>query len=274
VLSDRSELFAADFTARRDALAAEVAGRTVLVIGAGGSIGRATAEALLALRPRRTLLVDLSENGLVGVTRLLRNLYPADAPDFEDWALDFTAPAFTALLDRERPDIVLNFAALARARRGRLTLGHVPRQRARQPRAVALGARQRRGAHLASAPTDVTRQARWAPNALIDSCCSAQRQRAGSEPCHLHALANVFFRRQLPRASSPDATTRWPTSPTAALFITPQERAACLLSGSTPTMASSCPACETDMHTFVKSPAPARHQGYKARHYPATSPRS
>ena len=40
----------------------------------------------------------------MGVTRLLRNLFPESAPDFEAWPLDFTSPAFAALLDRERPD--------------------------------------------------------------------------------------------------------------------------------------------------------------------------
>ena len=116
MLGDRTPLFAADFAERSSRIRDELAGRTVMVIGAGGTIGRATAQVLLEQRPRRTLLVDVSENNLVEVTRTLRNAMPTDAPQFEAWALDFTGPAFEALLMRERPDIVLNFAAFKHVR--------------------------------------------------------------------------------------------------------------------------------------------------------------
>jgi len=122
VLGGRPELFAADFEERCGAISAELAGRSVLVIGAGGSIGRATAEILLSLRPKRTLLVDLSENNLAEITRRLRNAFPTNAPDFEAWALDFTGAPFEALLGRERPDIVLNFAAFKHVRSEKDTL--------------------------------------------------------------------------------------------------------------------------------------------------------
>ncbi len=55
ILGERAELFADDFAAAEAALAQELAASCVLVIGAGGSIGRATVEVLLGLRPRRTL---------------------------------------------------------------------------------------------------------------------------------------------------------------------------------------------------------------------------
>jgi FlaA1/EpsC-like NDP-sugar epimerase len=129
VLGQRPPLFGADFARHQGRIGEELAGLCVCVIGAGGSIGRATAATLLAQRPRRTLLVDLSENNLAEVTRLLRNAHPRNAPDFEAWALDFTGPAFTALLEREQPDVVLNFAAFkhVRSEKDALTLSEMLR---------------------------------------------------------------------------------------------------------------------------------------------------
>lgn len=129
VLAGRPELFARDFTAARPALQEALSGKTICVIGAGGSIGRATAEALLAQRPKRTLLVDISENNLAEVTRRLRNRFTEDVPDFEAWALDYTREPCLALLEREQPEIVLNFAAFkhVRSEKDHLTLAEMIR---------------------------------------------------------------------------------------------------------------------------------------------------
>ena len=129
VRAGRPELFVEDFAKHEERIRDELAGRTVCVIGAGGSIGRATAEMLLSQRPRRTLLVDVSENNLADVTRRLRNRFLPDPPEFEAWALDFTGAPFRALLDRERPEIILNFAAFkhVRSEKDQLTLAEMIR---------------------------------------------------------------------------------------------------------------------------------------------------
>lgn len=103
-------------------MSSEATASVILVIGAGGSIGRAVTELLVELRPRRTLLVDVSENNLAEITRRLRNRFAEAAPDFEAWALDFTGAPFTALLEREKPDIILNFAAFKHVRSEKDTL--------------------------------------------------------------------------------------------------------------------------------------------------------
>jgi FlaA1/EpsC-like NDP-sugar epimerase len=116
LLGAREPLFEQDFADNMGRIRQELAGRTVMVIGAGGTIGRATAQVLLEQQPKRTLLVDVSENNLVELTRSLRNAMPQGAPDFEAWPMDFTGPPFIALLEKERPDIVLNFAAFKHVR--------------------------------------------------------------------------------------------------------------------------------------------------------------
>ncbi len=116
ILSDRSPLFAADFERQLPRLRGMLADRNVLVLGAGGSIGRATAHVLLECRPRRTMFVDISENNLAEVTRQLRNRFHADAPEFDSWALDFRGTPFRAMLEENDPDIILNFAAFKHVR--------------------------------------------------------------------------------------------------------------------------------------------------------------
>ncbi|HVJ07699.1 MAG TPA: polysaccharide biosynthesis protein [Acidisarcina sp.] len=52
----------------------ETEGKTILITGAGGSIGSELCEAILQLRPRRLLLLELSEHALYRVTMRLSQL--------------------------------------------------------------------------------------------------------------------------------------------------------------------------------------------------------
>lgn len=116
ILHDRDELFVRDFAQYGERLRALLADRRVMVLGAAGSIGRATVEILLSCRPAHTQLIDLSENNLTELTRHLRNRFPDNPPEFDCWALDFTGVPFRALLEDSQPDIILNFAAFKHVR--------------------------------------------------------------------------------------------------------------------------------------------------------------
>ena len=61
----------------RGLLAAVVTGRTVLVTGAGGSIGSELAQQILRLEPRQIVLVDLSEFALFSIEQALREFVDA-----------------------------------------------------------------------------------------------------------------------------------------------------------------------------------------------------
>ena len=95
-----------DRAALRDVLSS----RTVLVTGAGGSIGAELSRQLVALRPFRLVLVDVSERNLYELERTLRaDGYPGD--------LDFCiadvrdASLMDDLLARHQPDVVVHTAA-------------------------------------------------------------------------------------------------------------------------------------------------------------------
>jgi FlaA1/EpsC-like NDP-sugar epimerase len=88
----------------------QMAGKIVLLTGAGGSIGSAVAEKILSGKPRQLLLLDNSEQALFQLGRSLACLEGAPAyrlilGDLRDRCL------ITALLEEDRPDTVLHAAA-------------------------------------------------------------------------------------------------------------------------------------------------------------------
>ncbi|HUP19404.1 MAG TPA: nucleoside-diphosphate sugar epimerase/dehydratase [Gemmatimonadota bacterium] len=94
-----------------DRLGGEIAGRTILVTGAGGSIGSELVRQVLDYGPRRVLLVDRSENGIFAIDRELRERSPADdrlvpiVGDIQDGEL------VREIFDRWRPSLVYHAAA-------------------------------------------------------------------------------------------------------------------------------------------------------------------
>ncbi len=110
----RSEsLFAADLAAHDAQLRAEIAGKSVLVIGGAGTIGSFFIRALLEYKPARLYVVDLSENGLTELTRDLRSTEGQFVPDdFRTYPISFGDPVFDRMMRAEGPfDIVAHFAA-------------------------------------------------------------------------------------------------------------------------------------------------------------------
>jgi FlaA1/EpsC-like NDP-sugar epimerase len=87
-----------------------LAGRVVLISGAGGSIGSELCRQLARCRPRRLILVDHSEYNLYRIeTELLDGPQP---PPLSRHLLDVTnAATLDRLFERQRPDVVFHAAA-------------------------------------------------------------------------------------------------------------------------------------------------------------------
>ncbi len=87
-----------------------LSGQTVLVTGAGGSIGSELCRQIAAHGPRELILLELSENNLFEIEQELRSIFPglglrAELADIRDGA------AMDALFARHRPSLVFHAAA-------------------------------------------------------------------------------------------------------------------------------------------------------------------
>ena len=117
-------LFINDIESNRLQLEEEIRDKRVCVIGGAGSIGSSFIKALLPFRPSSLVVIDLSENGLVELTRDLRATEGMFIPDdYRTYTLDFADPLFKQLFIREKGfDIVANFSAHKHVRSERDTL--------------------------------------------------------------------------------------------------------------------------------------------------------
>lgn len=90
-----------------------ITGRSILVAGGAGSIGFAVTKEIVALQPKRLVLLDVNENALVEVVRGLRSSGRlGNQTDLLTVAADITAPSIEGLAGYfGDSDAILNFAA-------------------------------------------------------------------------------------------------------------------------------------------------------------------
>ena len=109
----QTSMFAADIEANQAVLINEIKNKKVCVIGGAGSIGSSFIKAVLPYSPIQLVVVDLSENGLVELTRDLRSTDGMYVPeDYRTYTLNYSDPIFERIFREEQGfDIVANFSA-------------------------------------------------------------------------------------------------------------------------------------------------------------------
>lgn len=113
-ITQRSEsLFALDIEANRSEITAEIAGKKVLVIGGGGTIGSSFIRSILPFKPAKLTVVDISENNLTELTRDIRSRYGMYVPnDYMPYPISYADPIFEKIFRETNGfDIVANFSA-------------------------------------------------------------------------------------------------------------------------------------------------------------------
>jgi FlaA1/EpsC-like NDP-sugar epimerase len=99
---------------REGLLSATIAGRVVMVTGAGGSIGSEIARQIAARRPSRLVLVEMSEPGLYAIEQELRNAMRAEHANYEivpELANVAERRTISRIMARYRPDTLFHAAA-------------------------------------------------------------------------------------------------------------------------------------------------------------------
>ncbi|WP_418152481.1 polysaccharide biosynthesis protein [Litorimonas sp. RW-G-Af-16] len=91
-----------------------MAGRRVLITGAGGSIGSELSEQIAALSPAKLILLDQNEYNLFQLQHAIRPLMPkGEGKDWKSYLADVTqSDRIAEIFEAEKPEIVLHAAAL------------------------------------------------------------------------------------------------------------------------------------------------------------------
>ncbi len=116
-LSDIRELTEQDLLGRAEVqvdvnqITGVITGKTVLVTGAGGSIGSELCRQLYNLAPERLIMLDRDENGLHAVQLSIEGKALLDTPDLVVADIRDRERVFE-IFERDRPDVVFHTAAL------------------------------------------------------------------------------------------------------------------------------------------------------------------
>ena len=111
------ELFIDDLEKNERKITSEISVSRFLVLGGGGTIGRAVVKEIFKRHPKKLHVVDLSENNLVELVRDIRSSYGYIKGEFKTFAIDYGGSDFVSFFKHYCPyDYVLNLAALKHVR--------------------------------------------------------------------------------------------------------------------------------------------------------------
>ena len=116
MLGRNDMLFQRDLNKFEDEINDTVSASSFLVIGGGGSIGRAVVKELFKRGAKLLHVVDLSENNLVELVRSVRSEYGYVTQNFDTFALDCGDSDFVSFMRQTKYDYILNLSAMKHVR--------------------------------------------------------------------------------------------------------------------------------------------------------------
>jgi FlaA1/EpsC-like NDP-sugar epimerase len=113
VIKRSESLFADDIKTYEDELNNRINNKSMLVIGAAGTIGSNFVKAALRFKPGSLVVIDINENGLTELVRDCRSSTEIRLPvNFKSYPIDFSDKVCEKIFSVEGPfDIIANFAA-------------------------------------------------------------------------------------------------------------------------------------------------------------------
>jgi FlaA1/EpsC-like NDP-sugar epimerase len=113
VIKRSESLFADDIKTYEDELKDRINNKSMLVIGAAGTIGSNFVKAALRFKPGSLIVIDINENGLTELVRDCRSSTEIRLPvNFKSYPINFSDKVFEKIFSAEGPfDIIANFAA-------------------------------------------------------------------------------------------------------------------------------------------------------------------
>ena len=117
VLGRQKNIFDNDMQLVQSQFEEVISSARILIIGAAGSIGREVVFELSRFNPAALHCVDISENGLVSVTRKLRSTNTTYRGDYDTFVIDATSHLLEGFMkSQKRYDLVFNLAAIKHVR--------------------------------------------------------------------------------------------------------------------------------------------------------------
>ncbi len=112
IILRKKSLLTEDIENYREILDKRIAGKRVLVIGGGGSIGSSFVDALLNYKPSELCIVDTNENSLTELTRWFRSGGNSLPREYYSYPMDYNSDCFKKMFRGNKGfDIVANFSA-------------------------------------------------------------------------------------------------------------------------------------------------------------------
>lgn len=117
IIGRSKQLFRDDILSMENDLFEIIRKSRILVVGAAGSIGQAVTLELFKRQPKALHAIDLSENNLVELVRIIRSTIGYNNCDFRTFAIDCSSKEFEILANEERNyDFIFNLSALKHVR--------------------------------------------------------------------------------------------------------------------------------------------------------------
>lgn len=117
LLNRKEKLFEEDIRVNEKILNELIHKSKILVIGAAGTIGKATTIEIFKRNPKILHAVDISENNMVELVRDIRSSIGYLNTDFRTFSIDCGSSIFNQLIEQEGPyDYVFNLSALKHVR--------------------------------------------------------------------------------------------------------------------------------------------------------------